>query len=1005
MARIRGGKLQTKAPRRGGFREYVPPGPGSITNLTGPRPSATVLEWDESPAAASQNSWMDLYPDTFLGVDLPDYTAPTVAPANQLATTILTQTPSVGPSEGYQLQVLVDNQYGEGDVPILNVAVDVRVTNELRYPPVLETMFEMHQFALNAALVRVGYSTLTTGLYGQSMLHSVGDGVRNYDLTTSMVPISDLQESFELNLTHATQSNTNISFDTSDIPFRFTFVVPQTITVDLVNRTNQAFRSQASNSRQRRFAAGDTNMLQARERFIRQQQYEQAFPNHTAAQLLEMQQKIREDVRQEFSEARRENVTHRRRGRPRLAGAQVHHTPSRLQGRRRWTDTQRQRFQRSVQARRSNVSASGISPIVRGLAEDMNRKIFQHVNLDEFFFHSKAVLQVPTCEPEGFCLAMAFIRSEARFYCMETGDMREAYVAETITDMDLDEGRAVVMSFPILPNYYDRLVGLKYTFLKYNEELKETEGVLFNPYRARFRGSVPALREGLKYTNYCPPDEIQAWYTLAQSFHDYVEVVMNEEFPETGKLDPNLQDVLQHYADVTSTIICTYTLELQGKRTAVYVPNHFPFDLRERGSNGIRVVNLLIHDGHASAITNLRAFVNTDAVKSRTGIHTYCVFCEKLKTASHQSIAEGRSHFLKCAELNNGRLKMHTENLLKRKQVSLYTAPQFIFDRRSREYICRTCKTNIPTHFNAQLEHVCQVQYSPVKVGAPEEIYVYDMECAQLRQTAGSQEYFRHVVNLVCVRRAYPDEHGNVDRHSFSCIETFMAYVLAQTDKKRIYIAHNGGRYDVQFVMRYLEEHFVHHTFVPTPASIHAYLSVTIPWGANESATFIDFRNFMPGSLRNIGISFGLSVAKGDFPHRFNNGYNDEYVGPLPPIDHEDDYWCLKTKRSQEEIDEFHAFYREQEEKYCTCGDVCTCAKPKWCFLTELIHYCWLDVDVLAEACVKYRDNALEFGSASARDGEAVEAVGNGEWVSQGIDPYQVRAAPLRPACAARTNV
>ena len=298
---------------------------------------------------------------------------------------------------------------------------------------------------------------------------------------------------------------------------------------------------------------------------------------------------------------------------------------------------------------------------------------------------------------------------------------------------------------------------------------------------------------------------------------------------------------------------------------------------------------------------------------------------------------------------------------------------------------------DIESGIMGQMNHVCRVQFADIKFGEESDLYVYDLECAQVLQSSTEENVspcFIHQVNLVCVRRVYPDANGDTDRHAFASLESFMKYVLSLTNKNRIYIAHNGGRYDVQFVMQYLEANLIPHHFIPTPASIHAYLSVTIPFGAKLAATFLDFRNFMPGSLKNIGISFGLSVAKGDFPHRFNNGYNDEYEGSLPPLDHEDDYWCLSTKRTEEDVAEFKEFYDEQCKIFCVCSDVCTCARPKWHFYDELVKYCWLDVDVLAEACAKYRNNALDFGVA------VKEAVEEKEWVSQGIDPFQYLTIP-----------
>lgn len=627
----------------------------------------------------------------------------------------------------------------------------------------------------------------------------------------------------------------------------------------------------------------------------------------------------------------------------------------------------------------------------RGMYDNMKRKIFHHTALDEFFLHSKAVLEVPNSHEEGYCLAMAFIRSQARFYDLKTGDVREVLVSHDICNDDMNDPNCLLVSFPILPPFEQYLSGpSRFSFLKYDKETKETEGILFNPYRSRrANGDEPLARGGMKYQNVLEKDEVQAWYRLAQNFHQYVTCVINESFPEIVEINPNKEESLQYYADVTQSVICVYRLQLQGKRTRVFIPFNFSRDIRQQG--GIRVVSILINDNHATAITNLRDYVQNKVTANRTTVNSYCLCCEKITTANNETKQASKNHFLKCLEENQGELKTSHKSALRRQQVASYSAPQFIFNTKSRQYACRTCNQDIESGMMGQMNHVCRVQFADIKFGDENDLYVYDLECAQVLQPNEHENVspcYVHEVNLVCVRRVYPDANGDTDRHAFASIDSFLKYVLSLTDKNRIYIAHNGGRYDVQFVMQYLEANLIPHHFIPTPASIHAYLSVTIPFGAKLAATFLDFRNFMPGSLKNIGTSFGLSVSKGDFPHRFNNGYNDDYEGSLPPLDHEDDYWCLSSKRTEEDVAEFKQFYDEQTKIFCICSDVCTCARPKWSFFDELVKYCWLDVDVLAEACAKYRNNALDFGTATT------EAAEEKQWVSNGIDPFQYLTIP-----------
>jgi hypothetical protein len=505
---------------------------------------------------------------------------------------------------------------------------------------------------------------------------------------------------------------------------------------------------------------------------------------------------------------------------------------------------------------------------------------------------------------------------------------------------------------------------------------------LFNPVKPHFTPSQLAEQapETLKYAKQVPKEEIQAWYAAAQTFHDFVVREVQTDIPELPYefFDPNKEQILQYYSNVTQTIIVTYRVEMQGKRNQLYIPENFDKDLRKQKI--IKVVSLLFSDVHADAITSLREFLKSKASANRSGINNYCLICETLQSANNQSAKEGKEHFLKCLAKEEGVLKCACQKLYARRQVNRITPVQFF--QRKKEWYCRTCMGELEGGIEKQNSHICQINRPEnLKLGKEEEIFVYDFECAQI--DIGNRN-FKHKVNLVCVRSVYPDQSGNIQRALFYSIEDFMVYIMKQKDSNRIYLAHNGGRYDVQFIMHHLEKHLIPHTFIPAPSSMHAYLSVTIPFGAGVSSTFLDFRNFMPGSLKGIAQSFGLSLSKGDFPHRFNNGFNDEYIGSLPLLYSEYDYWCLESKKSQEDVDEFIAFYQEQSLIYCTCETSCTCMKLKWNFKQQITSYCWLDVDVLAEACQRYRDNALQFGSE-------IEICG---WKSKGIDPFQYLTIP-----------
>jgi len=122
----------------------------------------------------------------------------------------------------------------------------------------------------------------------------------------------------------------------------------------------------------------------------------------------------------------------------------------------------------------------------------------------------------------------------------------------------------------------------------------------------------------------------------------------------------------------------------------------------------------------------------------------------------------------------------------------------------------------------------------------------------------------------------------------------FVDALLEESEfQNSIFVAHNSGSYDIHF----------------------------------RNVKFLDFIRFMP-------------VAKGDFPHRFNNGCHDSYVGRIPAIDSEHDYWGLKEVRSKKQKEELNKWYQLQCEVYCNCPQQCTCNKKKWDFQEEIRKYC-----------------------------------------------------------------
>ena len=77
-----------------------------------------------------------------------------------------------------------------------------------------------------------------------------------------------------------------------------------------------------------------------------------------------------------------------------------------------------------------------------------------------------------------------------------------------------------------------------------------------------------------------------------------------------------------------------------------------------------------------------------------------------------------------------------------------------------------------------------------------------------------------------------------------------------------------------------------------------------------------------------------------------------------PPLESEEDYFGLQQKKEEKEVKELQDWYLQQTQTYCTCWrQSCHCSKLPWNLQEQLLYYCWLDVEVLAEIVRKFRDS------------------------------------------------
>ena len=191
--------------------------------------------------------------------------------------------------------------------------------------------------------------------------------------------------------------------------------------------------------------------------------------------------------------------------------------------------------------------------------------------------------------------------------------------------------------------------------------------------------------------------------------------------------------------------------------------------------------------------------------------------------------------------------------------------------------ICPTCKVLL----DVAQEHKCYIQKEKVKGESEEkkekkarkqynELLFFDLEC--------TQEGGVHKANLCIVHNEAGDEQ--IFRGENTTVD-FCKWLFTVDHQGCIVVAHNFQGYDGYFIQNYLNKNAVKYEVILRGAKI---LSMTIPM---FNIKFIDSLNFMPMPLAQFPKTFGMpELCKGYFPHLFNKEENQNYVGPIPPVDY-----------------------------------------------------------------------------------------------------------------------
>lgn len=473
-------------------------------------------------------------------------------------------------------------------------------------------------------------------------------------------------------------------------------------------------------------------------------------------------------------------------------------------------------------------------------------------------------------------------------------------------------------------------------------------------------------------------EEIGLWELASEEMCAFMEHSLKKD------LDINsVDEICQAFADTFHILVSVYDLECRGTRIQVYTPERKKVrQLLQPGEKRyMSMIHIVMDSGHCHAIANIQAFLSSQHRSRAIGVYQHCPFCDGRTTRAMETLEKAKHHISECARHPRQEFTSRAEQAFQANLVGSPEEVRLCFRKNQPSfYQCITCKQEVTQQ--SYLSHTCAL-VAKEKTEEPipnERVFVYDLESAQIMTASGVKE---HQCNCVIVQAVYgPSEEW---KHYESEVEFVQALVNPDSVyKKSTFLAHNGGGYDCQFLLRILERWEIEHTFTPSPGSQHKFLQIHL---VENDITLLDFMRFVPGSLRSVAQAFQCELSKGDFPHQFNDGTHMGYVGPLPP--HHpmgEDYWCQRHSKSQSASREFETWYREEAcNEFCTCWGLvsCMCGKKPWNFKEELIRYCVLDVQVLSKVVKAYREEMLSL----YREGESSDS--SVAWKPVQLDPFR----------------
>jgi len=216
-------------------------------------------------------------------------------------------------------------------------------------------------------------------------------------------------------------------------------------------------------------------------------------------------------------------------------------------------------------------------------------------------------------------------------------------------------------------------------------------------------------------------------------------------------------------------------------------------------------------------------------------------------------------------------------------------------------------------------------------------------------------EFGYHQANLIMAKRFCKSCEANKPilcdlcnkKYEFTDIKNFVKWILKKENKDFIFISHNGKSYDNYFIMRYLQKNkLAKETNLSAVTDGQKILTFKF-----RSRIFKDSSLFIARPLESFTKTFGLGqLKKGFFSHTFNRPENFNYIGPHPSAESYKPEFFSQAKKA-----EFEKWHLDSKDK-------------EFDFNKEIREYCWSDVSLLAEGCIKFSEMNKEASKMNEAD-------------------------------------